>query len=75
MKIKLKFHVKIMLAALLLAAIGAGAHAVTSPRNAGEVAGTLSERVADAPLADMGWWMAMGQGLIGAGENGWCSCL
>lgn len=57
----MRFYHKIILSALALSLVTAGASAL-----AGE---------ADAPVADPGWWVALGQGLVGAGENGWCSCL
>lgn len=58
----MRFHHKIILAALGLSLIVASARALPG----GE------ERARD--LTDPGFWSAMGQGLIGVEEGGWCSC-
>jgi hypothetical protein len=57
----MKFYQKIVLTALALTLVTAGASALSGDTG--------------APVADPGWWAALGEGLIGVGENGWCSCL
>ncbi|WP_161594536.1 hypothetical protein [Marimonas lutisalis] len=55
----MRFHHKIILLALVVAALATG------------VSGVAADT---ARVADPGWWLALGEGLIGASENGWCSC-
>lgn len=56
------FYHKIILAALAVTAVAAGA-------------GFITAEPAAPVVADPGWWLALGEGLIGADENGWCRCL
>ncbi len=56
----MRFYHKIMLVAVTVAVLSAGASALPGAEN--------------ADLADPGYWMALGQEIVGASENGWCSC-
>ena len=57
----MRFHHKIIAAALASSLIIAGAAALASPD--------------EVPVADPGWWVALGEKLVGQSENGWCTCL
>ena len=54
----MKFYHKIILAALSFSMLVAGAQALPGADGA-------------KALAEPGFWAAMGEGLIGLGENGW----
>jgi len=54
----MKFYHKIILTALSFSLLIAGAQALPGANGA-------------VDLADPGFWAAMGEGLIGMGENGW----
>lgn len=54
----MKFHHKIILLALSFSMLVAGAQALPGADGAQD-------------LADPGYWVALGEGLIGIGENGW----
>lgn len=56
----MKFHHKIILAALSFTLIVAGAKAYTGAEG--------------SDLVDPGFWAAMGEELIGVEESGWCKC-
>ena len=56
----MRFYHKIILLALSVAALTAGASALP---------GTES-----SDLIDPGYWFALGQQMVGMSENGWCSC-
>lgn len=58
----MQFYHKIILTALFFTALVAGAQALPGAERA----------VTD--LADPGFWMALGEGLVGAQESGWCTC-
>ncbi len=57
------FYQKIILAALAVTVVGAGAGLITA------------QEAATPVVADPGWWLALGEELIGTSENGWCRCL
>ena len=57
----MKFHRKIVLTALCFTLLVAGARALPGAEGA-------------ADLTDPGYWIALGHGLMGAGENRWCAC-
>ena len=55
----MRFHHKIILLALVVTAVMTG----------------VTRLSADSPaMTDPGWWLALGEGLIGVAENGWCNC-
>lgn len=56
----MKFHHKIILAALAFSLLVAGATALPGG--------------AESDLVDPGFWSAMGAGLLGVQESGWCAC-
>ena len=56
----MRFHYKIVLAALAVSLVAAGAGAIAGP--------------GAADIADPGFWLAIGEGLVGVQENGWCKC-
>jgi len=56
----MQFYQKIIVMALAVAALAAGASALPG---------------ADSrDLIDPGYWRALGQTMVGLSENGWCSC-
>jgi len=70
----MRFHYKIILAALCFTLLVAGARALTGGGDTGPgMAQGLARGLTD-DLGDPGFWMALGQGLIGAGADGWCKC-
>ena len=56
----MRFYHKIMLIAVAVAVLSAGVAALPEAQS--------------GDLADPGYWLAVGQEMIGAVENGWCSC-
>jgi len=60
----MRFHNKIMLAALCFTLLVAGTRAFPGAEGAADL----------TYLADPGFWLALGENLVGAQENGWCSC-
>ena len=60
----MRFHHAVMMLALVLSLLTLGAAALDGQ---GKVPGT-------ADLADPGYWLSIGQGLVGLQENGWCKC-
>ncbi|MCF3593607.1 hypothetical protein LZG00_06305 [Rhodobacteraceae bacterium LMO-12] len=56
----MRFHQWIMLVALAVAVLTAGASALPGSES--------------TDITDPGYWLAVGQEVIGVSENGWCSC-
>ncbi|MDQ2095428.1 hypothetical protein [Rhodalgimonas zhirmunskyi] len=56
----MRFYFKISLVALVLS-LGVTGYSVFAGTNT-------------APVTDPGWWLSVGEGLVGQAENGWCSC-
>lgn len=57
----MRFYQKISLAALVLS-LGFAGYSVFAG-------------VEEAAVADPGWWVAVGEAMVGVQENGWCNCL
>ncbi len=57
----MRFYQKISLAALVLS-LGFAGYSVLAA--GGEPA-----------VTDPGWWMSVGEAMVGRADNGWCSCL
>lgn len=56
----MRFHHKIILVALTVAVLTAGASALPGAET--------------VDIVNPGYWLAVGQQVIGVSENGWCSC-